>query len=216
MAQSYLESMLSEHERILYTARQHWFILVSSIFLEVMSILILLAIIVTVAVLQPQYAMLSVAIGFVIILIPVVTMTRDILHWSNHQYIITNRRVVQLSGVIDKTVTDSSLEKVNDIKMVQTFFGRMFDFGDIEILTASELGVNKFTRIENPVEFKTAMLNAKEKLESGENYTHGDIAVSREEANLPALLSQLDELRKNGILTEAEFQNKKAQLLTRL
>ena len=216
MAQSYLESMLSEHEKIMYTARQHWFILVSSIFLEIMLILIFLAIIVTVAVLQPQYAMLSVAIGFVIILIPVATMTRDILHWSNHQYIITNRRVVQLSGVIDKTVTDSSLEKVNDIKMVQTFFGRMFDFGDIEILTASELGVNKFTRIENPVEFKTALLNAKERLESGENYSHGDIAVPREASILPALLTQLDELRKNGIITEAEFQNKKAQLLTRL
>jgi len=216
MTQSYLESMLSEHEKIRYATRQHWFLLISSIFFEIILILIFLTVIVTVAVLQPQYAMISVAIGFVIILIPIVTMTRDILQWTNHQYIITNRRVIQLSGVIDKTVTDSSLEKVNDIKMTQSALGRIFDYGDIEILTASELGVNLFKRIEKPVEFKTAMLNAKEKLESGENFTHGDIAIAGGASHLPALLAQLDELRQNGILTEAEFQNKKAQLLSRL
>ena len=34
--------------------------------------------------------------------------------------------------------------------------------------------------------------------------------------DIPALLRQLDELRQAGVLTEAEFQNKKAQLLARL
>ncbi len=124
--------------------------------------------------------------------------------------------MIQIAGVFDKTVTDLSLEKVNDIKMTQTVLGRMFNYGEIEILTASELGVNMFKHIEKPVEFKTAMLNAKEKLESGANFTHGDIAVAGGASHLPALLAQLDELRQNGILTEAEFQNKKAQLLSQL
>jgi hypothetical protein len=35
-------------------------------------------------------------------------------------------------------------------------------------------------------------------------------------SDVPALLRQLDELRQAGVLTEAEFQNKKAQLLDRL
>ncbi len=70
MAQSYLESMLSEHEKILYATRQHWFLLISSILFEIILILIFLAAIVTVAVLEPQFAMLSVAIGFAINLNP--------------------------------------------------------------------------------------------------------------------------------------------------
>jgi uncharacterized membrane protein YdbT with pleckstrin-like domain len=215
MAQSYLESMLGEREQILYSARQHWFLLVSSIFLEIILILIFLAATVTVALLIPPYALIAVVVGFALMLIPIATMTRDILSWSNHQYIITNRRVVQLAGIFDKTVTDSSLEKVNDIKMTQSAFGRMFDYGDIEILTASELGVNMFKRIEHPVRFKTAMLNAKERLESGDRISE-DLARPGAKPDLAVMLAQLDALRKQGILTEAEFEQKKSQVLDRM
>ena len=97
-------------------------------------------------------------------LVPLVGILNDIMVWRNKAYIVTNRRVIQISGVFNKDVVDSSLEKVNDVKMSQSFLGRMFEYGDIEILTASELGVNLFHQIAEPVEFKTAMLNAKEKL----------------------------------------------------
>jgi hypothetical protein len=87
----------------------------------------------------------------------------------------------------------------------------MFDFGDIEILTASELGVNLFHQIAKPVEFKTAMLNAKEKL----GFEEIGAAVHAVE-DIPAMIEKLDSLRKRGILSEAEFQQKKAQLLAKM
>jgi hypothetical protein len=34
--------------------------------------------------------------------------------------------------------------------------------------------------------------------------------------NIPALIAELDELRKKGIVTEAEFQKKKAELLAKI
>ena len=222
MAQSYLESLMSEREKIMHSSRQHWFILISSIFLEIILILIILAATVTVAVLFPPYALIAVAVGFALILIPVATMTRDILSYSNHLYIITNRRVIQLSGVLDKTITDSSLEKVNDVKMTQSALGRIFDYGDIEILTASELGVNLFKRIDKPVRFKTAMLNAKSRLEGGEDIreyaragaVHGEPTSAP--TGIPALIAQLDALRQQGVLTDAEFQQKKTELLAKI
>ena len=67
-------------------------------------------------------------------------MLRDILIWWNRQYIITSLRVIQISGVINKNLTDSSLEKVNDVKLSQSIVGRLFDYGNVEILTASEVG----------------------------------------------------------------------------
>jgi hypothetical protein len=104
------------------------------------------------------------------------------------------------------------LEKVNDVKMSQSFLGRMFDYGDIEILTASELGVNKFTHIGRPIQYKTAMINAKEKLERVPAEARPALP-----ARTPAdLLAQLDELRQHGVLTEAEFQSKKAELLKKM
>jgi len=215
MAQSYLESMLSEREQVIYHTRQHWFLLVSSIFLEIVLILILFAVTVTLALSFAPFALIIAAVGFILILIPVGTLTRDVLSWANHQYIITNRRVIQIAGFFDKTVTDSSLEKVNDIKLNQSAFGRMFDFGDIEILTASELGVNRFNRIEHPMRFKKAMLDAKQRLETHERLA-ADLNATSEAQTPSILLAQLDALRRQGILTEAEFAEKKAQILTRM
>jgi uncharacterized membrane protein YdbT with pleckstrin-like domain len=119
--------------------------------------------------------------------------------------VVTNRRVIQIIGVFNKNVTDSSLEKVNDVKMVQSFWGRLFGYGDIEILTASEMGVNRFTQIGRPIRFKTAMLDAKGRLDSGQASAGG-------ERDTAALLAQLEALHKAGILTDAEFEKKKAAL----
>jgi uncharacterized membrane protein YdbT with pleckstrin-like domain len=136
-------------------------------------------------------------------------MTRDILEWANRQFIITNRRVIQIAGIFNKHVSDSSLEKVNDVEMVQSALGRIFDYGDIKILTASELGVNLFQRIENPIEFKTTMLNAKEQMEFGDNLTESG-------EDIPTMIAQLDKLQQQGILSAEEFQAKKAELLARI
>jgi len=151
------------------------------------------------------------AIAFVLVVLPLSSMARDILIWGNHQYLVTNRRVIQVSGIFNKRVVDSSLEKVNDVKMTQSFFGRMFDYGDIEILTASEIGVNQFKRIGNPVMFKTAMLNAKEKLGF-----EGMAVQAQPGKSIPALIAELDELRKKGIVSEEEFRRKKADLLAKM
>lgn len=210
MASSYLQSLLGERERVLLVARQHWIILARNIAFEVFLILLFLAVTVTAAVLQPMYAPLSVAVGFLLILLPVVSLLRDVLIYTHHQFVITNRRVIHLTGVLNKNVTDSSLEKVNDVHMSQSFWGRLFDYGDIEILTASELGVNQFKRIQDPLRFKTAMLNAKQSLDDRAE------AVPPPTQDIPALLAELGRLRQSGVLSEEEFQRKKAELLARL
>jgi uncharacterized membrane protein YdbT with pleckstrin-like domain len=206
MAKDYIQSMLGENERILLITRQHWFVLFSAIVAEI-TISLLLIVAFSVATIYFPLA----ALGFILVLLPLISMLRDILTWTNHEYLVTNRRVIQISGIFNKNVVDSSLEKVNDVKMTQSFFGRMFDYGDVEILTASEIGVNLFRRIGDPVKFKTAMLNAKEKLGFEGSAAHAQSADS-----IPALIAELDELRKKGIVTEAEFQAKKAQLLSKI
>jgi uncharacterized membrane protein YdbT with pleckstrin-like domain len=220
MAKSYLESLLGEREKIILATRQHWFILASSIFLECFSILFLLAATVTASIYFMPYMLIIVSIGFALMLIPIATMTHDILEWSHLQYIVTNWRVLQISGIFNKNVTDSSLEKVNDVKMSQTAFGRLFGYGDVEIMTASELGVNLFKRIQDPVRFKTAMLNAKEQLSGS---TSDDTltpkykgALEMEGRSIPDTIAQLDSLRRQGVLTEEEFLQKKAELLAKL
>lgn len=213
MAKSYIDSLLGQHEKIILATRQHWFILVRAMFLEIFAILIILALSIICAIKFQQWAILIVAIFFLLLLIPIGTMTRDILEWSNRQYIVTNRRVMQISGIVNKNVIDSSLDKVNDVKMSQSAIGRIFGYGDIEILTASELGVNLFKKIDQPIRFKTSMLNAKEQIDHV-NQSPGMNNVITD--SIPAMIASLDQLRKNGLLSEEEFQNKKKEVMSRL
>jgi hypothetical protein len=69
-------------------------------------------------------------------------------------------------------VSDSSLEKINDARLDQSIFGRIFGFGTLDILTAAEEAgggnIADFPMIADPVEFKKAMFNQKQMLEQPE------------------------------------------------
>lgn len=209
MADRYLKNLLGKNEQILFTTHQHWLILLGEILSE--SILTLALTILITLVWRLWLPDSRVPLAYLLLLFPLISLLRDVLIWTNHQYIITNWRVIQITGVFNKNVTDSSLEKVNDVKLEQSFWGRLLNYGNIEILTASELGVNKFLKVGQPIRLKTAMLNAKEKLEHGQKE-----AKRGTKGEAMDLLAQLDSLRKSGVLSEEEFQSKKAQLLEKL
>jgi uncharacterized membrane protein YdbT with pleckstrin-like domain len=212
MADTYLNKSLGDNEQIIHVTRQHWLVLAGEILSETVLSIAFIVLVTLILVLMPLAAP-WVALGYLVLIFPLVSLYRDALIWSSRKFVVTSFRVIQLAGVLNKNVTDSSLEKVNDVKLEQSMWGRLFGFGDIEILTASELGVNKFRRLSEPVRFKTAMLNAKEKLE------HAPAAApapGSAQLDIPTLISHLDDLRKQGVLTEAEFQAKKAQLLAKL
>jgi len=206
MATNYLEGLLGDNERILMKTHQHWFVLFNKIFLEI----ILIVIIIAVSLYAYFYYPIALA-GLALVLVPLAGMLKDIAVWRNQAYLVTTRRVIQIAGVLSKDVVDSSLEKVNDVKLSQSFLGRIFGYGDVEILTASELGVNLFHQIADPVEFKTEMLNAKERLGFEEI---GMMAHAVED--IPTMIDKLDVLRRKGVLSEAEFQQKKAELLAKM
>ncbi len=172
-------------------------------------------------------------IAVVIALVPAAELTRITLDWLNERYIITNRRVMEVKGIINKHVRDSALEKVNDVELDQSIVGRVLGYGTVQIITGSDIGVNMFRRISNPVRFKRAMLNAKEELHSTIPSTLTEEIPPRRPpvpvakagaaesaaataASVSDVLVELDELRRQGILSEEEFQAKKKELLSRL
>ena len=214
---NYLQSLLSKDERILHITRRHWLVLLAEITSELV-LSVALIVLITILLLVPFFAPLGlvVALGYLLLLLPLISLSRDTLDWYNRKYVITDRRVIFLEGVFNKDVTDSSLEKVNDVKLEQSAWGRILDFGDVDILTASDLRVNKFKTISRPIQFKQAMLNAKHALDSGGGRPSARPAASNGATDVPALIAQLDALRQSGVLTEEEFQQKKKQLLAKL
>src|SRR5262245_37527373 len=144
MADRYLLNLLGEHEHILFVTRQHWLVL----FGEILSEMVIAAVLGGLVTLIWMFWLPDplVPLGYLLLLLPAVSLLRDLLVWKSRQYVVTNWRVIQIAGVFSKEVSDSSLEKVNDVKLEQSFLGRLLGYGSIEIMTASELGVSKFNK----------------------------------------------------------------------
>lgn len=210
MTERYIKSLLSNYEDIVYVTNRHWITLLQAALPETLAALAILILVTLASLVWLPYP--AVSLAYLLLILPLASLTRKFLIWFNHKYIITTRRVVEVSGIFNKTVSDSSLSKVNDVTMQQTLLGRILDYGDFQILTASELGVDKFEKIGRPLHFKTLLLNAKDELEGRTERPQNQIS----EKDIPALLAQLEELRQKGILTEAEFQKEKADLLEKL
>lgn len=209
MADRYLESLLGEDEHIIFVTRQHGLVLLGQILGKAVLALGLAILITLIWRLWLPNSLAPLA--YLLVILPLVGLLDNVSTWASRRYIITDWRVIKISGVFSKQVSDTSLEKVNDVKLEQSFWGRLLDYGDLEIMTASEVGIDRFTRIGQPIAFKTAMLNAEarsSRSQAGSGY--------RSEADVAGPIEQLGVLREQGLLTEEEFRQKKAQVLARL
>jgi uncharacterized membrane protein YdbT with pleckstrin-like domain len=219
----YLENLMGKNEKIVFTTRQHWITIVGSLLVNSFLSLLLIGIGVAVSLLAAflgPFAWLPIAAMAVVCVAPLWRLFSDWLHWWNDIYVVTNRRIIQAQGVINKHVIDSSLEKINDVVLSQSALGRLLGYGDLEILTGSEIGVNLLKRIADPVLFKTEMLNQKEgmnELDAFEARAKRTLTAEAPSAgDIPELIAELDELRKKGLITSAEFEAKKAKLLAQI
>ena len=218
----YLEDLMGKNEQIVLTTRQHWITIIGSLLINGFFFLLLWGIGVALATLGA--VILASWIPLVVVgllsLFPLWRLVSDWMHWWNDIYVVTNRRIIQAEGIINKHVIDSSLEKINDVVLTQSMLGRMLGYGDVEILTGSEIGVNLLKRITEPVRFKTEMLNQKEgmnEMDAFESKAKRTLnAAAPSAGDVPELIGELDELRKKGLITDAEFQAKKAKLLSQI
>ena len=233
---SYADSLLSTGERILKRERQHWLVLVWGSRLPILAIVAgILLLVISPGLTDPFRALLG-WVAAALFLGGLAFLVWATLRYLNQEYVLTNRRVIEVQGVMNKRSTDSSLEKINDAILAQSIFGRILGFGDLEVLTASEAGIERFGMIVDPIGFKKAMLDAKHAYEqdmSGSFRAPGppirDAAAAVEDGATPApaaeradpdeitrTLANLADLRDRGALSAEEYESKKADLLGRL
>ncbi len=163
---SYADGLLSKGEQILHRNKQHPFIFIWGARYTILALVIAIVMFWVGGNLGPDgvSGTLRNVLGWITAIlffggIAVAIWTG--LRYVNQEYVLTNRRVIQVEGVLNRTANDSSLEKINDAVLSQSIFGRMFDFGDLTVLTASESGIDKMRMIRGPIDFKKRMLDAK-------------------------------------------------------
>jgi uncharacterized membrane protein YdbT with pleckstrin-like domain len=223
---SYAESLLAKDERILFEGRQHWLAPLS----DARNALLILLVGVILVLLEHQvlhWSQLIVYAGLLVMLVALVWIGIVYFSWRAEEYIITTRRVLKVEGLLDKKSGDSSLDKINDAVLKQGLLARMFHYGDLEILTANDDAIDRYQMLAHVVDFKKAMLNAKNTLEDGYRGP-GAPAITQVPAapaapnrasssdDVTATLAKLADLRDKGAITPAEYEQKKAELLGRI
>ena len=166
----YADRLLSDGERVALRGRQHilatfiegrvpWALFLAALFIVAMDAFAL-------GPNTPKIAkdVLGI-IGLVLLLIGLAWLTQIYLNWYAQDYVITNRRVMKVEGVLKKRSADSSLEKINDAVLEQSVFGRMLGYGDLDILTANEQSVDRYRMLSEAQQFKRTMLDQKHNLE---------------------------------------------------
>lgn len=172
-----------------------------------------------------RYAGILAAILLVVSAVPLSIALYRFMAWRAEEYIVTSLRIIQVEGILSKRTHDSSLGQVNNVEMHQSVFGRMFDFGDINIITGSDAAINDLHGLNQPFEFKEALLEAKA-IFDGQSPRRsrpagGAPAVQRSQADtgdqhvedVARVLAALSELRNSGVLSEAEYQAKLQEVM---
>jgi len=239
----YADKLLAEGEVISLRTRQHW--LAPVVQAAYPLILVVVSLVVWVLSLNlgagGATGSLRSIVGFAAaagIVIGVLGVGLVFWRWSAQDYIITNHRVLKVEGIFNKHSADSNLEKINDAVLDQSIWGRMFGFGDLDIMTASEETVDRYKWLNRAPTFKKEMLNQKNNLDMDMRRMPSPPlrAAAAEPAPAPApvsapppaaagpmsadqvtaTLDRLADLRDRGAITPEEYEAKKAELLDRL
>jgi uncharacterized membrane protein YdbT with pleckstrin-like domain len=131
------------------------------------------------------------------------------LKWMTTNFAVTTHRVIFREGVFAKKGIEIPLDRVNTIFFSQGILERLLGTGDLAIESAGERGTERFSDIRRPSKVQNEIYRLIEE----EQDEH---AGASRPLSVPEQLEKLDELRRRGIIDEAEFKAKKTKLLERM
>jgi membrane protein YdbS with pleckstrin-like domain len=145
--------------------------------------------------------------------------------WKVNLWAVTNFRVIDEAGLLTHYAKESPLDKINNVSYDQTVWGRLFNFGHVEIQTAAEAGATDYHNVNHPKQLKDTITAAQAEYK---NWQFGNQAQQMAAAmdarsvgatrapDAPVIAQELErlfELKMKGALSEEEYNRAKARLL---
>jgi uncharacterized membrane protein YdbT with pleckstrin-like domain len=200
-----MKTQLKKNEKIIMETKPHWLTLVGPFLL--MLICSIMGIIIG------NYGLLIVVVfvGYYIF---------KIIQRNNNLWIVTNLRVIDEYGVFSNNTKESPLDKINNVSYLQSFWGKIFGYGNVQIQTAAEIGSTTYFSVENPKELKDTITHMQEEYKQNQIKKQADELANailagqqNNKTDVAAELEKLYELKQKGILTDEEYNNRKTKIL---
>ncbi len=93
---------------------------------------------------------------FWLLFIPTIKALIATVKFFHIELAITNKRIIGKVGVLNTKALDAPLNKIQNVSVTQPFFGKLFNFGTVQIDTAA--GKYTFSSIKNADAFKNMIL----------------------------------------------------------
>lgn len=127
---------MTSGEEVVFSSRQHPVVLFKPLvaWLATMAVVTVGGVVLLA---RTDSVMAERALGAVVLLSTGYAVARTLQWWAT-RYVITEERVMLISGVISVRVSSIPLSKVNDTSFSRSLWGRLFGFGDLSLESAGE------------------------------------------------------------------------------
>ena len=135
---------------------------------------------------------------------------------SSSEFAVTNRRVMIKVGLVRRRTLELNLSKVESIEVEQTFWGRLFGYGEIEVIGTGGTR-ERFAQISAPLEFRKAVHEAAEGARDVQ-YIQAPAAAPSADAQADPLarLEKAQEMLTKGLISQQEHDAIRQRILTEM
>jgi membrane protein YdbS with pleckstrin-like domain len=144
----------------------------------------------------------------------VVWLVGRYIRWASTSLVVTNHRLISRTGVFVRTCREIPLPALTDISYRQSLLERVIGAGDVLLESAGRQGHEVFPDLPRPARIQQAVVAQLDRVRRQAGA--GPASGGPPGWSIPAQIEQLDTLRRRGLITDAEFQAKKTELLDRL
>lgn len=199
--------LLNEGEDVVLDLHPHWWFLARQT-LALLGAMVLGALVLA----RVDNGIVRVLAG-VLILLALGSWVVRYVDWRTTNFVVTTDRLIYRHGVLAKHGIEIPLERVNNVLFSQRLFERMLGAGDLVIESAGESGRQSFSDVRKPSAVQNEIYR---QIEANENRKFDRIGRGGGVASSGSIadeLAKLDRLRRDGVLSEAEFTAQKSKLL---
>jgi uncharacterized membrane protein YdbT with pleckstrin-like domain len=195
--------LLNDDEDIVLDMHPHWWYLTGPV------VAVVAAVVLTTLLRNVDYVWLA---PLVLTVLALLWLLVRYVKWRTTNFVLTTDRLIHRTGVIGKHGREIPLERINDLTVNQSIFERIIRAGDVMIESGGERGQAVLSDLPDPFRVQNAIYTEIERAQA----RTADRQAGRRELSVPEQIEQLDELRQRGLISNAEFDAKKAQLLDRM
>jgi uncharacterized membrane protein YdbT with pleckstrin-like domain len=205
--------LLADHEEVVFDLKPHWVAVIPSVLWTIAGLIVLFGgYWAAEQIFEKDPGGAKAVVGAVVTIAWIFLAVVPFLRWRFTLFVLTTDRLITRSGIIAKHSKEIPLERVNDVTFSQSILERIVGAGDLLVESAGERGQTKIGNVRKPEEVQLMIYKEIEK--NNERMMRPGAAAAG--TPIPEQIQALARLKEQGVLTEAEFEAKKQELLKRL